>query len=109
MELTDLTMLELGRKLAAREVSATEAVRLSLARIARLDGKVKAYLLVDEKGALAAAGASDARRKAGAARGLLDGVPVALKDLFCTEGLATTSGSRILEGFHPPFDATVVG
>ena len=108
MELTDLSMLELGRKLAAREVSATEAVRVSLARIGRLDGKVKAYLLVDEPGALAAAAASDARRKAGTARGLLDGVPVALKDLFCTEGLATTAGSRILEGFRPPFDGTAV-
>jgi len=108
MELTDLTLLELSRKLAAREASSVEAVRGSLARIERLDARVKAFLLVDEVGALAAANASDARRKAGAPLGPLDGVPVALKDLFCTAGLATTAGSRILEGFVPPFDATAV-
>jgi aspartyl-tRNA(Asn)/glutamyl-tRNA(Gln) amidotransferase subunit A len=108
MELTDLSLLELSRKLAAREASSVEAVRASLGRIGRLDGKVKAFLLVDESGALAAAEASDARRKAGAPLGPLDGVPVALKDLFCTEGLATTAGSRILEGFVPPFDGTAV-
>ena len=108
MELVDLSMLELSRKLTAREVSSVEAVRASLARIGKLDARVKAFLRVDEEGALAAAAASDARRKSGAARGPLDGVPVALKDLFCTEGLATTAGSRILEGFVPPYDATAV-
>jgi aspartyl-tRNA(Asn)/glutamyl-tRNA(Gln) amidotransferase subunit A len=108
VELTDLSMLELGRALAAEETSSTEVVRASLSRIRRLDGKVKAYLRVDEQGALAAAQASDARRRAGRARSPLDGVPMALKDLFCTEGLATTAGSRILEGFVPPFDGTAV-
>jgi aspartyl-tRNA(Asn)/glutamyl-tRNA(Gln) amidotransferase subunit A len=108
MQLTDLTLVELGRKLASGETSSKEAVQASLARIGRLDGKVKAFLLVDEKGALAAAEASDARRRAGGALGPLDGVPVGLKDLFSTEGLATTAGSRILEGYLPPFDATAV-
>jgi aspartyl-tRNA(Asn)/glutamyl-tRNA(Gln) amidotransferase subunit A len=108
MPLTDFSMLELGRKLASGETSSVEAVRASLSRIERLDAKVKAFLLVDAKGALAAAEASDARRRAGNPAGALDGVPVALKDLFCTTGLATTAGSRILEGFVPPFDATVV-
>ena len=108
MELTDLSLLELSRKLAAGEASSVEAVRASLARIGRLDGKVKAFLLLDERGAVAAAQASDARRKAGAPLGPLDGVPVALKDLFCTEGLATTAGSRVLQGFVPPFDGTAV-
>jgi len=108
MQLSDVSMLELGRKLAAGQASSTEAVRDSLSRIEKLDAKVKAFLLVDAKGALAAAEASDARRRTGAPLGPLDGVPVALKDLFCTEGLATTAGSRILEGFIPPFDATVV-
>ena len=106
--LTDLSMLELGRKLASGEASSVEAVQASLSRIERLDPKVKAFLLIDGKGALAAAEASDGRRRATGPRGVLDGVPVALKDLFCTEGLATTAGSRILEGFVPPFDATVV-
>jgi aspartyl-tRNA(Asn)/glutamyl-tRNA(Gln) amidotransferase subunit A len=108
MRLTDLSMLELGHKLASFETSSVEAVKACLARIEQLDAKVKAFLQVDAEGALAAAEASDARRRGGQARGPLDGVPVALKDLFCTEGLVTTAGSRILEGFVPPFDATVV-
>jgi aspartyl-tRNA(Asn)/glutamyl-tRNA(Gln) amidotransferase subunit A len=108
MELTDLSMLELGRTLDAREASSVDAVRASLGRIGALDAKVKAFLRTDEPGALAAAEAADARRRAGTARGPLDGVPVGLKDLFCTEGLETTAGSRILEGFVPPFDGTVV-
>ncbi|MGO9830497.1 MAG: Asp-tRNA(Asn)/Glu-tRNA(Gln) amidotransferase subunit GatA [Myxococcaceae bacterium] len=108
MKLTDLSMLELARRLATGEASSCEAVQACLERISRLDADVKAFLLVDAEGALAAAEASDGRRRAGQPRGPLDGVPVALKDLFCTEGLATTAGSRILEGFVPPFDATVV-
>jgi aspartyl-tRNA(Asn)/glutamyl-tRNA(Gln) amidotransferase subunit A len=109
MELTDLSMLELAAKLAAGEVSSVEATRASLARIAQVDGKVKAFLRLDEKGALAAAEASDARRKAGNPASPLDGVPIGVKDLFLTEGVPTTAGSRILEGFIPPFDSTVVG
>ncbi|MCP3101921.1 Asp-tRNA(Asn)/Glu-tRNA(Gln) amidotransferase subunit GatA [Myxococcus sp. K15C18031901] len=108
MQLTDLTMLELARKLASGEVSSVEATRASLERIARVDPQVRAFLRVDAEGALAAAEASDARRKAGTPASALDGVPVGLKDLFLTEGVETTAGSRVLEGFVPPFDATVV-
>ena len=108
MQLTDLSLLELARKLASGETTSVEAVQACLSRIERLDGKVKAFLLVDAKGALAQAEASDARRRASTPAGPLDGVPVAVKDLFCTEGLATTAGSRILQGFIPPFDATAV-
>jgi len=109
MELTDLSMLELAAKLAAGEVSSVEVTRACLARVAQVDGKVKAFLRLDEKGALASAEASDARRKAGSPASPLDGVPIGLKDLFLTEGVATTAGSRILEGFIPPYDSTVVG
>lgn len=107
-DLTGLTMLELAARLQAREVSSVEATRACLARVAALDGKVKAFLRVDEPGALAAAEAADRRRKEGAAASALDGVPVALKDIFLTEGLETTCGSKILQGFIPPFDGTAV-
>jgi aspartyl-tRNA(Asn)/glutamyl-tRNA(Gln) amidotransferase subunit A len=108
MELTDLSMLELAAKLAAGEVSSVEATRACLARIAQVEGKVKAFLRLDEQGALAAAEASDARREAGSPASPLDGVPIGLKDIFLTEGVETTAGSRILQGFIPPVDGTVV-
>ncbi|MBI3181803.1 MAG: Asp-tRNA(Asn)/Glu-tRNA(Gln) amidotransferase subunit GatA [Myxococcales bacterium] len=108
MQLFELSMLELASKLASGEVSSVEATRACLRRVAEVDGKVKAFLHVDEKGALAAAEASDARRKGGKPAGPLDGVPVGLKDIFLTEGLPTTCGSRILEGFVAPYDGTVV-
>ena len=108
MELTDLSMLELARKLAAGEASSVEATRASLERIRAVDGRVRAFLHVDEEGALAQAEASDARRLAGIARGPLDGVPIGLKDVFVTEGVPTTAGSKILEGFIPPYDGTAV-
>ncbi|RKH89017.1 Asp-tRNA(Asn)/Glu-tRNA(Gln) amidotransferase subunit GatA [Corallococcus sp. AB045] len=106
--LTDLSMLELAAKLASREVSSVEATQASLQRIAQVDPKVRAFLRVDEAGALRAAEASDARRKAGSPLSALDGVPVGLKDIFLTEGVETTCASRVLEGFVPPYDATVV-
>ncbi|WP_375771451.1 Asp-tRNA(Asn)/Glu-tRNA(Gln) amidotransferase subunit GatA [Archangium gephyra] len=108
MPLTDLTLLELAAKLASGETTSVEATRACLARIAQVDGKVKAFLRLDEHGALAAAEASDARRKKGNPLGPLDGVPVAVKDIFLTEGVETTCASRVLEGFVPPYDATTV-
>jgi len=107
-EISRLTLLELASHLAAKEVSSVEATRACLERVAAVDGQVKAFLLVDERGALAAAAASDERRKKGAPASALDGVPVALKDIFLTEGVETTCGSKILKGFIPPFDGTAV-
>jgi aspartyl-tRNA(Asn)/glutamyl-tRNA(Gln) amidotransferase subunit A len=79
-----------------------------LARIGALDGKVGAYLTVVRDQALAAARESDQRWRAGSPRGPLDGAPVAVKDVMCTAGVRTTCGSKMLEHFVPPYDATTV-
>ena len=78
MEPTELSMLELGKKLGSGELSSVEAVRACLSRVDRLDGQVKAFLKVDREGALVQAEAADRRRKDGRRTGPLDGVPVGL-------------------------------
>ena len=107
-DLHDLTAAELATALAAGETSSVEATRAHLDRIEALDGSLHAFLHVDPDGALDAARAVDARRGAGERLAALAGVPVAVKDLLCTAGQPTTCGSRILEGWVPPYDATVV-
>ena len=84
-----------------------EVAEAHLARIEAVDEKVHAFLHVDREGALAAARAVDAKRERGEKLGPLAGVPLALKDIFTTEGVPTTVGSKILEGWIPPYDATV--
>ena len=106
--LTGLSLSELGERFRRREVTPTEAAVAYLGRIDAVDGEVRAFLTVTREQALAQAAAADARFRDGQPRGPLDGVPVALKDLFCTRGVRTTSGSKILERFVPPYDATVV-
>jgi aspartyl-tRNA(Asn)/glutamyl-tRNA(Gln) amidotransferase subunit A len=99
---------------AAREAlergatSSVELTRACLARIEATDERINAWLHVDAEGALAQAAAVDARRARGERLGPLAGVPVGLKDIFLTRDLPTTCGSRILEGYRPPYDATVV-
>jgi aspartyl-tRNA(Asn)/glutamyl-tRNA(Gln) amidotransferase subunit A len=105
--LTQLSASELARKLAAREVSALEVAEAHLDRISRLDASLGCFLHVDREGAIQAAKAAQAKLDAGQG-GPLTGVPVALKDNMSTTGLPTTCGSKILEGYVPPFDATVV-
>ena len=90
---------------AASPLAVTEAY---LARIGALDAKVGAYLTVTRDDAVAAAKASEARYRAGTPLSPLDGAPIALKDVFCTRGVRTTCGSKILERFVPPYDATMV-
>jgi aspartyl-tRNA(Asn)/glutamyl-tRNA(Gln) amidotransferase subunit A len=101
------TATELAGLIAAGEVSAVEVTQAHLDRIAEVDDRVSAFLLVDADGALRAAKAVDARRAAGEALGPLAGVPLAMKDIVVTEGLPTTAGSKILEGWVPPYDATI--
>ncbi|MGY1735591.1 Asp-tRNA(Asn)/Glu-tRNA(Gln) amidotransferase subunit GatA [Geodermatophilus sp. SYSU D00684] len=103
-DLTALPVTALQSALAAGETSAVEVTRAHLDRIAAEDGDLGAYLHVDAEAALQRAGEIDASGTAGTG---LAGIPVALKDVFVTEGVPTTSGSRILEGWRPPYSATV--
>jgi aspartyl-tRNA(Asn)/glutamyl-tRNA(Gln) amidotransferase subunit A len=108
VNVTRLTAAELGAAVARGELSAVEVARAHLDRIAAVDERVHAFLHIDAEGALAAAGAVDARRAAGEPLGPLAGVPVAVKDVLTTRGVPTTCGSKILDGWRPPYDATVV-
>jgi aspartyl-tRNA(Asn)/glutamyl-tRNA(Gln) amidotransferase subunit A len=107
-DLVRRTAAELADALASGETTSVELTQTFLDRIAQVDGAVHAFLHVDTEGALAQAEAADARRASGRPASALDGVPVAVKDVLVTEGLPTTCGSRILEGWVPPYDATVV-
>ncbi|GAB4013422.1 Asp-tRNA(Asn)/Glu-tRNA(Gln) amidotransferase subunit GatA [Nocardioides ultimimeridianus] len=107
MSLIATTAAEQAAALAAGEVTSVELVQAHLDQIAATDEDLNAFLHVDAEGALAQAAASDARRAAGAPLHELDGVPIAIKDVLCTSGLPTTAGSKILEGWIPPYDGTV--
>jgi aspartyl-tRNA(Asn)/glutamyl-tRNA(Gln) amidotransferase subunit A len=107
-ELTRSTAATLADLLAAGTVSAREVAQAHLDRTSVVDGAVHSYLHVDAEGALAAADDVDRRRTAGEPLHALAGVPIEVKDVMTTRGLPTTCGSRILEGWVPPYDATVV-
>jgi len=105
---TDTPIHELADAYRRGETTPTAVTEAYLARIARLDDRLGAYLTVTREQALRAAAASDARYRAGKPLGPLDGAPLAYKDVLCTRGVRTTCGSRILEGFVPPYDATAI-
>ncbi len=108
MQLKDLTALELGRKIKEKEVSVREAVQASLDRIAQTDGAVGGFVTVDAEGALARADEVQKGIESGQYAGPLSGVPVAVKDNICTEGLKTTCSSKILYNFVPTYSAEAV-
>ena len=107
-DITRSSAAEIAHALASREVSAVEVAQAHLDRIAAVDGEVNAFLHVDAEGALEAARDIDQRRAAGEELHVMAGVPIAVKDVMATKGLPTTCGSKILEGWIPPYDATLV-
>ena len=106
-DLTRMSAAGLAAAIAAGDVSALEVTDAHLARIGEVDGAVHAFRHVAADGARRAARAVDERRAAGEALGPLAGVPLALKDLFTTADMPTTCGSTILDGWRPPYDATI--
>src|SRR3990172_1058778 len=103
------TLIDAARAVRDKEISSRELTRALLSRIERLNPKINSYITVLPEHAMRDAAARDEELSRGRVRGPLHGVPVGLKDIFCTKGIRTTCGSRILSDFDPLYDATVTG
>jgi aspartyl-tRNA(Asn)/glutamyl-tRNA(Gln) amidotransferase subunit A len=107
MNLYELTIAQAMEKMAAREITSVELTQSCLDRITEVESDIRAFVTLDHEGAMDNAREADLQRQKGEG-GLICGIPLALKDLLCTRGQKTTCGSKILENFTPPYDATVV-
>ena len=107
-ELYQLTIHQAGKLLREYKISSVELTRAHLDRIRSVDDEVKAFTLVTEDLALQQASEADKRFKRGETLSPLTGIPLAIKDLICTQGIITTCGSNMLKDFKPPYDATVM-
>src|SRR5512147_2400319 len=108
MALHKLSLCELQKKFTAGEVTATEIVRAYFLRIGQVESKVKAYVTQVKEAALVHAGVLDNKLKGWRRTKPMTGMPLAIKDNLCTEGVLTTCSSRMLQNFVPPYDATVI-
>ncbi|CAN2233760.1 GatA Asp-tRNAAsn/Glu-tRNAGln amidotransferase A subunit and related amidases [actinobacterium SCGC AAA044-D11] len=102
------TAADMASALAAKEISSVELTQQHLDRISSVDGKINAFLHIDNAGALEQAAEIDKKRASGEKLSPLAGVPIAVKDILAQKGIPTTAGSKILEGWRPPYDSTVV-
>ena len=102
------TAAEMAAALSKKEITSVELTKAHLDRISAVDGRLNAFLHVDSQGALEQAAAVDAKRATGEPLSPLAGVPIAVKDILAQKGIPTTAGSKILEGWRPPYDSTVV-
>ncbi len=108
MPLNEFTIEEAHKGLIEKSFSAQELAGAVFKRIKKIDGKVKAYITVTEKEALAQAAAVDRKINSGQEIGLLEGIPCAVKDIIVTKGILSTAASNMLKNYIPPFDATII-
>ena len=108
MDLLNLTAVELGKKIQNKETTAVEATQAVLDQIEKLDPTIHSYVTVDQEGAIERAKEAQKKIEAGELTGPLAGVPVAIKDNMCTEGMRTTCSSKILDNFYPTYTAEAV-